>query len=177
MRRRTPARRPKDGLKDKERSQLAVRALVLFWGFFIVCALLGARLFLVQVRQGAGLAAYAGQEQFGRFPINARRGDILDRFGDVFATSLPSASVFVYPNKLTSPAHETRQLASLLSLPVAEVTAMLHSASDRAYLARNVPASIAARIEARNMDGVGIEDEPAGRRVDPQAGVGSTIVG
>jgi len=164
-------------MKDKERSKLVIRALVTFWAFFVIAGLLGVRLFLVQVRDGAGLAAYAGQEQFGSFPLNARRGDIVDRFGNVFATSLPSASVFVYPNKVAHPHAEALRLASLLQLSPRTLESKLRGASQRQYLARNIPHAIAKKVAAIDPDGVGTEEEPAGRRVAPQMRIGSSVVG
>ena len=164
-------------MKDKERSKLFVRALILFWVFFLVAGLLGLRLFTVQVREGAGLAAYAGQEQAGSFPIPARRGDILDRFGDVFATSLPSASIYVYPKKVTQPQTEAAKLAPLLHLRASALEPVMRDPWQRVYLARNVPQSVAKRIASLDLDGIGAEDEPAGRRVDPQLRIGSTVVG
>ena len=50
-------------MKDKERQKLRLRALLLFWALFAVVSLLGARLYRVQVRDGAALAAGAGHEQ------------------------------------------------------------------------------------------------------------------
>jgi len=68
-------------------------------------ALLVVRLYLVQIREGAGLAANASEEQQATFQLNPKRGDIVDRFGTVFATTLPSYDVYVQPPDVTvSPA-------------------------------------------------------------------------
>src|SRR4029077_18312307 len=74
-------------LKEKERRKLRTRATLLFWGLFAVSSLLGARLYKVQVSEGAALAAGAGLEQQATFDVSGRRGDIVDRFGVPFATS------------------------------------------------------------------------------------------
>ena len=58
-----------------------------------------------------------------------------------------------------------------------QIEPALRDGSTRAYLARNVPQAVAKQIAALNLDGIGSEDEPAGRRVDPQQHVGATVVG
>ena len=63
-------------------------------------ALLIARLYVVQIRDGHGLAANASEEQEATFALNPKRGDIIDRFGAVFATTLPSYEVYVQPRLL-----------------------------------------------------------------------------
>lgn len=177
MIRRPRRKKNADCLKDKERSQLAMRALLLFWVFFVVSGLLAVRLFVVQVREGAGLAAYAGQEQSGTFTVGARRGDIVDRFGDVFATSLPSASIAALPREIRNRPHVAAMLAQYLPLSVAQIEASLSSSAARVYVARNVPQDIAHRIGSLGLSGIAIETEAGGRRVDPQQRIGSTVVG
>ncbi|MBV8163289.1 MAG: hypothetical protein JOZ91_03375, partial [Candidatus Eremiobacteraeota bacterium] len=87
-------------MKQQERAGLAMRALVIFWAFFALSALLIARLYVVQIRDGRGLAANASEEQEATFDLNPKRGDIIDRFGAVFATTLPSYDVYVQPPQL-----------------------------------------------------------------------------
>ena len=82
-------------MKQQERSRLGVRALAIFWALFALTALLIARLYIVQIRDGQNLAANASEEQQATFELNPKRGDIVDRFGAVFDTTLPSYDVYV----------------------------------------------------------------------------------
>lgn len=169
-------------MKQQERTRLAIRALVVFWIFCALCALLTARLFAVQVRDGALLAANAREEQQATYELTSRRGDIVDRFGTVFATTLPSYAVFVQPPAIKRLKHidvaeEAAKLAPVLNMTPQGLEQAMQSAEPFIYLQRNRPKSIARRVDALDLPGVGAKEEPMGKRVAPQARVGSTVVG
>ena len=159
-----------------------MRALLIFWAFFVLCALLGARLFIVQIRDGSHLAAGASQEQIATFAVNPKRGDIVDRFGIVFATTLPSYSIYVQPPALRRRAHaailaEASRLAPLLQLTTQRLAEAMTGDEPFVYLARNRPKSIAQEVKALGEPGIGVNEEPMGLRVAPQSGIGSTVIG
>lgn len=164
-------------MKDKERQKLRLRALLLFWALFAIVTMLGARLYRVQVRDGAALAAGAGHEQEATFDLSGKRGDIVDRFGVPFATSLPASAVFVQPNDVTDIAGESAKLAPMLGLTDKAVRGDLTMKSSFVYLARNVPRDKADAVARLGLPGIGTIDEPLGLRVVPQGRVGSTLVG
>lgn len=164
-------------IKEGERGRLRGRSLLLFWAFFAVGALLLARLYVVQLKDGAGLAAKASEEQVATFTVNARRGDIVDRFGTVFATTLPSYSIAVRPHSVVHGSAEAAQLAPLLGEPVRDVVAAMRSTQPFLYLARNQPKQVYQAVSALSLPGVEADAEPMGRRVAPQSEVGSTVVG
>jgi cell division protein FtsI/penicillin-binding protein 2 len=169
-------------MKQQERSRLGVRALIVFWAFFAMTALLTARLFIVQIRDGAGLAANASEEQQSTFELNPKRGDIVDRFDTVFATTLPSYYVFVQPPKLKSLkkqaiASEATTLALLLHTTPQDLSQSLLARTPFIYLTRNQPKSVAMKVQALDLPGIGTSEEPMGLRVAPQDRIGSTVVG
>jgi stage V sporulation protein D (sporulation-specific penicillin-binding protein) len=164
-------------VKDKERQKLRLRATLLFWALFAVVSLLGVRLYRVQVRDGAALAAGAGREQEATFDISGKRGDILDRYGVPFATSLPASAVFVQPNEISDAAAMAAKLAPVLGLPAKSLQSAMTGKSSFVYLARNVPRDKADAVARLDLKGIGTLDEPLGLRVVPQGRVGSTLVG
>jgi len=169
-------------IKQQERSRLSVRALTIFWAFFALCALLAARLYIVQIRDGASLAANASEEQQATFELNPTRGDIVDRYGIVFATTLPSYDVFVQPPALKGLPRraveaEAARLAPVLHLTLAQLERAVDSNAPFIYLARNQPKAVAKQVMALDPVGVGAEEEPMGLRVAPQSSVGSTVIG
>ncbi|HEY7980702.1 MAG TPA: penicillin-binding protein 2 [Candidatus Eremiobacteraceae bacterium] len=164
-------------MKDKERQKLRLRALLLFWALFAVVTLLGARLYRVQVRDGAALAASAGHEQEATIELSGKRGDILDRFGVPFATSLPASAVFAQPSDVTDIPGEAAKLAPALGLSNKSVRGDMATKSSFVYLARNVPRDKADAIARLGLPGIGTLEEPLGLRVVPQGRVGSTLVG
>lgn len=164
-------------MKDKERQKLRIRALLLFWALFAIVTLLGVRLYRVQVRDGAALAAGAGQEQEATFDLSGKRGDIVDRFGVPFATSLPASAVYAQPSDVTDPAGESAKLARMLGLSGKDLRTEMTAKSSFVYLARNVPREKADAITQLGLHGIGTLEEPLGLRVVPQGRVGSTLVG
>ncbi|HXW52191.1 MAG TPA: penicillin-binding protein 2 [Candidatus Acidoferrales bacterium] len=153
------------------------RSLVLFWAFFAVSSLLLARLYQVQLKDGAGLAAKASEEQEATFTVNPTRGDIVDRFGTVFATTLPSYYIAVRPHEVTQPRSEAERLAPLLGQRAQDVEDAMRSAQPFLYLARNQTKSLYQAVEGLALPGIEADTEPMGRRVAPQAEVGSTVIG
>jgi cell division protein FtsI/penicillin-binding protein 2 len=164
-------------VKDKERQKLRLRALLLFWALFAIVTMLGVRLYRVQVRDGAALAAGAGQEQEATFELSGKRGDIVDRFGVPFATSLPASAVFAQPSGVTDIAGEAARLGPVLGRPDKALRGEMAAKSSFVYLARNVPRDKADSITRLGLPGIGTLDEPLGLRVVPQGRVGSTLVG
>jgi stage V sporulation protein D (sporulation-specific penicillin-binding protein) len=157
---------------------LRARAIFVFWLFFIICALLGYRLFVVQVRDGAALASIAVDQHRARYPVSGRRGDIVDRFGTVFASTSPAVQIFAQPPDVVNPREEARLLATLLHVSAARLEAEL---SDKGmtfvYLARMKPKALGEQIDHLGLAGIGTSDEPTGLRIDPQGRIGSTVVG
>jgi stage V sporulation protein D (sporulation-specific penicillin-binding protein) len=164
-------------IKEGERGRLRWRSLVLFWIFFVVSGVLIGRLYVVQLKDGGGLAAEASEQQEATFTVNARRGDIVDRFGIVFATTLPSFSIAVRPHEVTHPNAEAAKLAPLLGDSAQDVEDEMRSAQPFLYLARNQPKAVYQKVEALALPGIEADAEPMGRRVAPQSEVGSTVVG
>lgn len=169
-------------MKQQERSRLGIRALIVFWAFFALTALLTARLFIVQIRDGAALAANASEEQQATFELNPKRGDIVDRFDTVFATTLPSYYIFVQPPAIKSlkkhaAESEATALAPLLHMTPLELRQSMLARAPFIYLQRNQPKSVAMKVKALDLPGIGTREEPMGQRVAPQDRIGSTVIG
>jgi stage V sporulation protein D (sporulation-specific penicillin-binding protein) len=165
-------------VKDKERSRLRARAIFVFWVFFVICALLGYRLYVVQVREGAALASIAVDQHRAQYPVSGRRGSILDRFGIVFAGTSPAVQIFAQPPDVANAREEAHTLAPLLRMPASRLEAELSDKSTTfVYLARMQPKALGEQIDRLGLSGIGTSDEPTGLRVDPQGRIGSTVVG
>ena len=165
-------------MRDKERSRLRARAIFVFWVFFLISALLGYRLYVVQVRDGAALASIAVDQHRAQYPVSGRRGSILDRFGTVFAGTSPAVQIFAQPADVADARGEAQVLAPLLRLPAARLARELSDKSTTfLYLARMRPKALGEQIDRLGLPGIGTNDEPTGLRVDPQGRIGSTVVG
>jgi cell division protein FtsI (penicillin-binding protein 3) len=112
--------------------------------------------------------------------IPAYRGRILDRNGEVLATSVPVDSVWVNPETLksVSPA-QWQALAVTLNIPFDVLQKKVFIASNNkrefVYLQRHVSGIVSAKIKGLNIPGVFLQQEY--KRYYPDAEVCSQIVG
>lgn len=164
-------------MKEKERLRLRLRAAILFFACTLIAGFLLYRLFGVQLRDGAALAAGAGLEQRAVFDVAGRRGDIVDRFGVSFAANVPSSAVYAQPSEVADVSSEAKSLSGLLGLSDQDLEKLLKAKSSFVYLRREVPQPIADRVGRLRLRGVATEKEPVGLRVTPQGRTGSTLVG
>ncbi len=128
-------------------------------------ALVLIRLVDLQVLRHPGFKARAERQSQARVVVRARRGDILDRYGKVLASSLPVYSVKLGPVEKETPAQEeqkVRRLKEALGLSDKESADILKSirANDNfVYVKRQVPPEVAARVRELKLAGVGFDEE------------------
>ncbi|MCG2633562.1 MAG: penicillin-binding protein 2 [Gammaproteobacteria bacterium] len=93
--------------------------------------------------------------------INAHRGMLLDRRGEVLAVSTPVDSVWVNPSEFSPNAAELQQLAGLLGLNSAALDRTLDARSQRKflYLKRGVSPELGAQVKGMGLDGLYLERE------------------
>ena len=118
----------------KIRRRALAMTVVLGAAFFALLA----RLWFLQVVQGAGFAAAAQRNRIARVPFPAPRGLILDKNGAVLATSRSLHSVALVPGTLPSKKRDAPErarllgtLAFLLGTSAPEIEAQLTEASER----------------------------------------------
>ncbi|WP_417068332.1 peptidoglycan D,D-transpeptidase FtsI family protein [Niveibacterium terrae] len=117
-----------------------------------------------------------GESRYERvIELPATRGRILDRHGDVLAISSPVRSIWAIPDDAQLSPAQTRQLAALLGLDVAELSRKLGSDKDFVYLKRQVPPDQAEKIAALNLPGIHSQTEY--RRFYPTSEVAAHVVG
>ena len=149
--------------------------LVLFVLFTAFAALAVRALWLqgvsTQFLQKQGKSRY---ERLVELP--AARGKIMDRNGQVLASSLPVKAVAAFPKEvLNAPSDKLAELARLLDMPEAEVRAKLDPKKSYVYLKRQVEMDKVERIEALKIDGIDTRKEY--KRYYPQGEVMTHMVG
>jgi cell division protein FtsI (penicillin-binding protein 3) len=108
--------------------------------------------------------------------LPATRGKIMDRNGQVLASSLPVKAVWAIPEDvLQSPPEKLRQLARLLEMPEAELRKKLDSDRTFVYLKRQVEMDVIAQIEKLKIEGLDTRKEY--KRFYPQGEVMTHMVG
>lgn len=96
-----------------------------------------------------------GEKRFvHRQSLPASRGQILDRNGQVLATSVAMPSVQVEARSFAADTAQRRQLAQLLALKPAELDARLEGATGTVTLRRHVEEATWQRIKALGLKGV-----------------------
>lgn len=134
--------------------------LMLFMLFFVFMLLL-IRAFWIQ---GPGNAFYEAKGVRGtqrELELPASRGKILDRNGQVIATSLEAKSVIAYidtvPEDLS--AERMHKLASLLQISETELHKKLREGRKQVFLKRQVDPEVAQQIKQLEIPGIGLNNE------------------
>jgi cell division protein FtsI (penicillin-binding protein 3) len=131
------------------RSRLLV---VVFLAGFLA---LGARAAYLQGWNNDFLRA-KGESRYSRqLEITANRGRIADRNGELLAISTPVKSIWAIPDEIKFEGDSLARLASLLSMPGADIQKRIQSTDkDFVYIRRQVPPEIADRIADLRIPGL-----------------------
>ena len=162
-------------------SDIRKRALALGIGLAAWAVLAAVRLIGLQVFGHARAKAVVLEQNRDRVAMEPRRGNILDRNGEILACSLPAVSVGIRPVDKETPASvkdKLRTLRGLLGLSDTEVSAILNRLSKKAsytYVKKKVSEEDAARVMALKLPGV--DFEPATRRHYPHGGLAAHVLG
>lgn len=150
--------------------------LMLFMLFFVFMLLL-LRAFWIQ---GPGNAFYEAKGVRGtqrELELPASRGKILDRNGQVIATSLEAKSIIAYndtvPDDLS--ADKIHKLATLLQMSDAELRKKLQEERKQVFLKRQVDPDVAQQIKQLEIPGIGLNNEY--RRFYPEGEAMAHVVG
>ena len=156
-----------------------VRAKLAILATLLVSAWLTYRLCDVQIRQSGTLSRLALSQHSETVDAFAKRGSILDRDGNVLVRSLPSESVYAVPTSIDAanvPA-DRREALAILGYPPERLEAALTERTPFRYLKRKIPHSVAERVQALNIDGIGLKHEDTGLRYAPSGRLASTVLG
>jgi cell division protein FtsI (penicillin-binding protein 3) len=141
---------------------LAFAALI---GRAVYIQIVGAEFFLKQ-----GEARYARTLE-----MPASRGRILDRNGQLLATSVPAPSVWAIPKDFDADRRQRQQLARLLGVSGAELNGKLDDNQNFAWLRRQVDEGVWRQIKALNLKGVYEQREY--KRSYPEGEAAAHVVG
>lgn len=155
-----------------------MRARVFFYACVIVALFLTYRLCMIQAINGASYARQALAQRSDTIEVFARRGSILDRYGNVLVRSLPSQSVYAVPKEILQPDLTIAKLRSIVGPVDPAVADALHDKHRWfVWIARKVPHDAARRIAALNLPGIALKEEDTGLRVDSAGRLASTLLG
>jgi cell division protein FtsI/penicillin-binding protein 2 len=169
---------PADGLRLHGRPAFPRERLIAS-AILLMCLLLIGRLVQLHLSSGAEFERLAKQQRVFRELMPARPGEIVDRHGHVFATSVSVRSVYIVPRQIHEAWEVARQLGEALQISPDELFERIASHPQRQFL------WIKRRISDEEADCVrklklpanicGFRDEF--RRQYPQGSVAAQVVG
>jgi len=141
-------------------------------GALALLALLGVRLWVLQVTQGDRWQRAAENNRLRRVPLEAPRGTVTDVHGNVVLGTRPAFQLLLFPEELTAP-EETMDF--LVRIDVANIKE-LELRFQRARRTSHLPSVVAddlswrqvAAIAAHKTDYPALEVHPATRRFSPE---------
>lgn len=164
-------------LKDYLFGRILERRILLFHVLLIVM-LLGYLLnfWYLQGVQGETYAALSEENRMRRMPVKATRGVIVDRYGDIIATTRPSLDLMLSREGNRDLQSQMGRLTPIVGTPVEEMDAKLASMRGRplfeSLLVReDVGIEALSQIEARRERFPSVEIQQHARRYYPEVGL------
>lgn len=145
------------------RTTLRRRVVIASAIFALWAVAVEVRLLTLQVVEHQDMVQRAERQQMQTRPLAARRGDIVDRRGHVLATSVDADTIYAVPSAITDVPATVRQLCAALRDCSAkerqELVERLKGQRHFAYVRRQAPRDVAARVIALGLDGIGFVKE------------------
>lgn len=137
---------------------------------------LAARAAYLQVFTHTYLQKQGGKRYERSVDLPASRGKIVDRNGQVLASSVPAHAIWAIPDQVEAPPEKLRELAKLLGVPERELARKLAD-EDRSfvYLKRQVEDEAANKVAALNIAGIHRRNEY--KRIYPEGETLAHVVG
>jgi len=160
-----------------------IRRRVKILSFFLAAwgVVVALRLVQIQILGHARAKAAVLKQARDVVKIEPRRGNILDRNGEILACSLPSPSVAIRHLDKETPAEERDKVLKLkaaLGLSAGEVgyvLGRLREGAGYSYVRKKVPEADAARVMGLKL--AGVELEPGTRRHYPHGALAAHVLG
>ena len=140
----------KNGRKDLSGIKIGVVMAL----FAIALSGLWVRAAWVQLFEGDALADRASRQGHAAEYEYGERGRILDRNGEMLATSVEAKSVCAYPYEVTQPDQTAAVLAKTLKLSAAAVRKKLNSSKRFVWIKRQITDREASSVDRANLAGV-----------------------
>lgn len=153
-----------------------MRRFKLVFALFLVAFLaIWARLFYWQVLSGKELKKLAEAQHFFRLTIPQARGEILSSDGSPLVTNQPAYLIFAEKKKIKDEKEFSREIASVLEVDEASVSASLEQNNLWVPLKHKVEEERMPRLRNLNLSGLGFERED--KRYYPEGSMSAHLLG
>lgn len=157
--------------RDGFRTRVLLLAAALALAFGGVTARLGQ----LQLVRHAELSQLAERQYLRTVVLPARRGQIVDRYGTVLATSTAAESLYAHPRAIDDHRRVAARLAPILDESRAEILKALDDPRPFLWLRRKLPPSVADAVRDLREPGLGLVPEPL--RLYPNRELGAHVLG
>ncbi len=165
------------GKKVKRVSQVTVRKrilLSLLVGSIIFVSLI-LRLGYIQIVKGSWFAVLA-ENLFNRdIPVEAKRGKIIDRNGELLTYNVSSPTVMAIPVQVKEAVHTAKELANILNMNQEKIYKLITKKTLMVKVARKISEKEATDIKALKLPGIVITEES--KRYYPENSFASHVLG
>ena len=127
--------------------------------FALVWLILWSRAVYLQVIIGSNLRSQSNKQHNITQLVEAKRGNIYDRNGQILARSVEARSVYAHPQKISDPIYAAKILAPILNLSEERVLAQLQQKRAFVWLTRKVNDATALAVQQSGILGIGLSTE------------------
>lgn len=154
---------------------LDLRLILLGFLFLVGWAVIGFRLFQVQVVRADEYAEQARAQWVTTRELAADRGTIFDREGRELAVSIDATTIYANPQQVIDPATTATLLGGLLQTDIAGLESDLMGDGTFVFVARQVEWDLAENVRDLNLPGIHFVEEP--KRVYPAGSLAAHVIG
>lgn len=173
------ARRRRGSQAFDWRGTMRRRLAIVAAGFVLWSAGIESKLVYLQILQHDELLVRAERQQQRTVDVHSKRGEILDRDGEVLAYSVDGDTVYAVPTEIADAAGTAAGLCAAFDECPAElraaITDRLAQPGPFAYVRRQVTPEEARRVATLRLQGVGFLKE--NRRYYPNKALGAHLIG
>ena len=140
---------------DSSKIRFQIVALV----FIVLWTILWGRAFYLQIVIGPELRTMSSKQHHFTQLVEAKRGNIYDRNGQILARSIEAKSVYAHPRQMEDADFTAKTLAPILALDEKKLAERLKQDKSFLWLKRKIDDATAAAIQKSNLTGIGLSTE------------------
>ncbi|MFY9588481.1 MAG: penicillin-binding protein 2 [Actinomycetota bacterium] len=153
----------------------AVRLFSLLGCLAVALAAIAGRLVHLQVVKAPMFEKLGSNQRVRTVLLPAKRGTIYDRNGVPLAMSVDARAIYANPQFITDPADTAARIGPILGIEPALIQERLARKAPFVYIARKVDVSVADRVIALHLPGLGSLEEM--KRVYPAGPLAAQVIG
>ena len=143
--------------------------------FAIIAIVLLVRIVFLCVVAADEYSKDASDSRLTEITVEARRGTIYDRNGNILACSVDATTIYAVPSEVADAQGTATILAALLGKDAADLEEKLSGSSTFAYISRKEKVEVANQVRDMNLPGIYFLEDS--RREYPYGEAGGTVIG